>query len=173
MHCELQVLSRDKRVIYEVNFVYALYCHIYLPLLTAHIILSAHFFSRITEIVIFGCRSYELFIKTDRPVLACQLPGMLIYLDLTEAEYLENIPLLLKFVDKQKIRSVSLPVIGKMFTSNSKKTVEAAHQLGIKSLPIIRFEFPLKWPFHDTRKGAHLGTCLLTLEILFDTTFFS
>ena len=67
---------------------------------------------------------------------------MLIYLDLNEAEYLENIPLLLKFVDKQNIRSVSLPAIGKKFTRNlMKKAVEAAHQLGIKSLQVIRFVF--------------------------------
>ena len=68
---------------------------------------------------------------------------MLIYLDLTEAEYLENIPLLLKFVNEQKIRSVSLPATGKKFTKNfTKKAVEAAYQLGIKSLLGIRFVFP-------------------------------
>ena len=67
---------------------------------------------------------------------------MLIYLDLTEAEYLENIPLLLKFVDEQNIRSVLRPAIGKKFTKNfMKKAVEAAHQLGIKSLLVIRFAF--------------------------------
>ena len=68
---------------------------------------------------------------------------MLIYLDLDEAEYLENIPLHLKFVDEQNTRSVSLPAIGKKFTRNfMKKAVEAAHQLGIKSLQIIRCVFP-------------------------------
>ena len=68
---------------------------------------------------------------------------MLIYVDLTEAEFLENIPLLLKFVDKLHIRSVSLPPIGKKFTKNfMKKAVEAAHQLGIKSFLVIRFAFP-------------------------------
>ena len=67
---------------------------------------------------------------------------MLIYLDLTEAEYLENIPLLLKFVDEQNIRSVLHPAIGKKFTKNfMKKAVEAAHQLGIKSVLVIRFVF--------------------------------
>ena len=67
---------------------------------------------------------------------------MLIYVDLTEAEYLENIPLLLKFVDEFKIRSVSLPAIGKKFTKNlMTKAVEAAHQLGMKSLLVIRFVF--------------------------------
>ena len=68
---------------------------------------------------------------------------MLIYPDLNEAEYMENIPPLLKFVDEQNIRSVSLSVTGRKFTSNfMKKTVEAARQLGIKSLLVIRFVFP-------------------------------
>ena len=99
---------------------------------------------------------------------------MLIYLDLTEAELLENIPLLLKFIDKQNIHSVSLPAIGKKFTKNfMKNAVEAAHQLGIKSLLVIRFVFPSGWLFYNTRKRAQLGTWLLTLEDLFDTIFFS
>ena len=68
---------------------------------------------------------------------------MLIYVDLTEAEYLENIPLLLKFVDELNIRSVSLSAIGKKFTKNfMKKAVEAVHQLGMKCLLVIRFAFP-------------------------------
>ena len=67
---------------------------------------------------------------------------MLIFLDLNEAEYLENIPLLLKFVNEQNICSVSLPAIGKTFTRNlMKKTVEAAHQLRIKSLLVIQLYF--------------------------------
>ena len=67
---------------------------------------------------------------------------MLICLDLTETEYLENIPLLLKFVHEQNIRSVLRPAIGKKFTKNfMKKAVEAAHQLEIKSLLVIRFAF--------------------------------
>ena len=63
---------------------------------------------------------------------------MIIYVDLKEAEYLESIPLLLKFDDEQYICSVSLPAIGKKFSRNfMKKVVEAAHQLGIKSLLVI------------------------------------
>ena len=56
---------------------------------------------------------------------------MLFYLDLTEAGYLENIAVLLTFVDKQNIRSLSFSAIGKKFTKNfMKKVVEAAHELG-------------------------------------------
>ena len=68
---------------------------------------------------------------------------MLIYLDLTKAEYLEDIPLLLKFVDEQNICSVSFPAIGKKFRKNfMKKAVKATHQLGVKSLLVIGFVFP-------------------------------
>ena len=99
---------------------------------------------------------------------------MLIFLDLNEAEYLENIPLLLKFVNEQNIRSVSLPAIGKTFTRNlMKKTVEAAHQFANQKFTSHSTVFPSGCLFHDTRNGAHLGTYLLTLEILFDTIFFS
>ena len=85
---------------------------------------------------------------------------------------MENLPLLLKFVDELNICSVPLPAIGKKFTRNfMKKPVKAAHQLGIKSLLVIRFAFSSGWLFYNTRKGAHLGTCLLTLEILFDNSF--
>ena len=68
---------------------------------------------------------------------------MLICLDLTKAEYLEDIPLLLKFVDEQNICSVSFPAIGKKFRKNfMKKAVKATHQLGVKSLLVIGFVFP-------------------------------
>ena len=68
---------------------------------------------------------------------------MLIYLYLTKAEYLGNIPLLLKFVEKQNICSVSFPAIGKKFRKNfMKKAVKTTDQLGVKSLLFIGFVFP-------------------------------
>ena len=61
---KLQVLSRDKIVIYEVNFVYALHCLVYLPCLFAMTYCAYDFecssFSLITEIMVLGCRSHEL-----------------------------------------------------------------------------------------------------------------
>lgn len=56
---KLHVLSRDKEVKYEMNFVYALYCLTY-----GAYNFECSSFSQITEITILSCRSHELW--TDR-----------------------------------------------------------------------------------------------------------